>query len=411
MTARFVSTSRARSAAMIPKYPIYIPSRGRYGQYQALTVRALQRDQVPFRLVVEPSEADLYAPWVTDRDQLLVLPRNNFTLLNARNWVRDHAEAEGHERHWQLDDNISIFYRLWVGERIPVHAGFALAMCEQLTDRFSNVGLSGLNYTMFVPRNCRTPFSRNVHVYSCTLVNHRMPYRWRMTLNDDTDICLQALTNGWGTLLVSAFNAQKVATMTLSGGNTDSLYRTEDEGDARDTYGRYEMARVLERAWPGTVRISRKFGRYQHSVNWPMFARQPIRSTVDFAEFPDVDEHGLVLRRLRDPKSSRVDFYYNRYAADLAAARNVDPWWRGMPAFIPTPEPPKLAIECFSEEDRDALVARLGVSIAKNTRGTLSAWWPPRDRNDFASLRFEPADVRRDRGEDDEPKGLDRVVA
>jgi hypothetical protein len=204
-----------------PRYPIYIPSKGRWQKDRALTVGVLQRERVPFRVVVEPPQADAYRRLAGD--SVLELPFADLGQgsIPARNWIRDHAEAEGHGRHWQLDDNIIEFRRLWRGRRIPCDLGIALRVVEDLTERYQNVGVSGLNYQMFVPADTPVPFYRNVHVYSATLVNHAMPYRWRGRLNEDTDLCLQALVNGWATLLSNAFMANKLKTMAIGGGNTE----------------------------------------------------------------------------------------------------------------------------------------------------------------------------------------------
>jgi hypothetical protein len=64
-------------------------------------------------------------------------------------------------------DNIIEFRRLYRGRRIPCHAGVALRVCEDFSDRFENVAVSGLNYQMFVPAETPVPFYVNVHVYSC----------------------------------------------------------------------------------------------------------------------------------------------------------------------------------------------------------------------------------------------------
>jgi hypothetical protein len=381
-----------------PRYPIYIPSKGRYEDGTALTVQALARDEVPFRLVVEPAQAAEYRRHVSDRDQLLVLPEDDFGLLRARNWIRDHAEAMGAARHWQLDDNISDFYRLWERKRIPVHAGVALRVCEDFTDRYENVGISGLNYDMFVNPNgssgVNEPFLAGVHVYSCTLINHAMPYRWRLRYNDDTDLCLQALVHGWATILLNAFSAKKVTTMTLAGGNTDALYRAEAETDARDTAGRYEMARSLERAWPGTVRVVRNYGRYQHSVNWGAFdVPLRLRGDVDPYALPDVNEYGLALRTRRPVRSDRIRAVHDAYPQRVAAMGAPSETWRGLPAFAPAPPPPKIVVRCATPEDREHLVEQLAVLVDKKFKDKgWSAWWPARGREDPASLRFEAED-------------------
>lgn len=292
----------------LPRYPIFIPSRGRYQRDRALTARSLSRDGVPFRIVVEAQEHDKYAALVGE-NRVLVLPfRDRGTSTPSRNWIRDRAIAEGHARHWQLDDNIIEFRRLWHGRRIPCHAGVALRVCEDLTDRFSNVAISGLNYQMFVPAETPVAFYRNVHVYSCTLVSHAWEGRWRLRYNEDTDLCLQALTDGWCTLALNAFMANKLRTMAMGGGNTESLYRTEGGSGRTDTDGRFQMAAVLADQWPGLVTIRRRFGRYQHVVNWGRFDSQllRLREGVDLSALPPVDEYGLRLRAVKDVQAAAL---------------------------------------------------------------------------------------------------------
>lgn len=278
-----------------PKYPVYVPSRDRYQADRRLTIKALLRDDVPFRVVVVPSQVQHYAPIVGEA-RLLVLPDDDYVLLGTRNWIRDHAEAEGYARHWQLDDNIVEFRRLWRGRRIPCHAGVALRVCEDFSDRFENVGVSGLNYQMFVPAETPVPYYANVHVYSATLVGHAMPCRWRLIYNDDTDLCLQALAAGWATILLNAFMANKMRTMAISGGNTDQLY----QGD-----GRLKMARALEEKWPRIVSTRSRFGRAQHVVRWDHFADVPLIPRTDFDRdaLAPVDEYGLRLRATKDVRS------------------------------------------------------------------------------------------------------------
>jgi hypothetical protein len=67
--------------------------------------------------------------------------------------------------------------------------------------------------------------------------------------------------------------------------------------------------------------------------------------------------------------------------------------WRGLPRFVPKEKPLSLVLSFDSEEDREQLVEQLGLIIAKRTRGTLSAWWPPREREDLSALRFDFGDL------------------
>jgi hypothetical protein len=283
-----------------PRYPVYVPSKGRSHVTARLTVRTLLDDATPFRLVVEPSEADAYAT-AFPAAELLVLPADEMKLLGSRNWIRDHAEAEGHERHWQVDDNIKDWRRFVRGHRIPCNSSVALRVCEDFTDRYTNIGISGLNYQGFVPASTSTPFYLNCHVYSISLINHAMPCRWRLVYNDDTDLCLQALAAGWCTVALNAFMADKMPTMIVGGGNTDQLYR----GD-----GRLRMARSLERMWPHVVDVDRRWDRPQHVVRgaWRGFDTKLIRrDDIDWEALPDVDEHDIeIVQRAETIRSSLV---------------------------------------------------------------------------------------------------------
>ena len=251
----------------LPRYPVYVPSKGRAAACS--TGRFLVADGVPFYLVVEPQEADDYAREF-GRERLLVLPfSNRGSVVPARNWIKAHSIALGAERHWQLDDNMSRVRRFWKGKRLPCAAGPALAVVEDFADRYTNVGVAGLNYTMFCV-GPMPPFTLNVHVYSCSLVLNSMPFEWRGRYNEDTDLCLQALSAGYCTVLVNAFMVDKKWTMVVKGGNTTALY----QGD-----GRLKMARALERMWPHVVSVDRRFRRPQHVVrdNWAGFDTPLIR--------------------------------------------------------------------------------------------------------------------------------------
>jgi len=299
---------------VLPRYPVYVPSKGRYSGARPKTALRLLKDGVPFRVVVEEAERRAYERMV-GASRVLVLPFSDLGQgsIPARNWIMDHAIAEGHERHWQLDDNIIEFRRLYRGDRYPCCAGVALRACEDFTDRYENIGISGLNYQMFVPRDTSVPFYLNVHVYSCTLVNNAIPHRWRGRYNEDTDLCLQVLADGWCTVALNVFMANKSPTMRMKGGNTDELYASD---------GRLAMARALERLWAGTVTTDRRWQRPQHVItdSWRKFvaSKEPdqisltdlyealgeglelkLKPGVDLSALPAIDEYGLRLHNTR----------------------------------------------------------------------------------------------------------------
>jgi hypothetical protein len=273
-----------------PRYPIYVPSKGRAAT--PLTARALDAMGVDFALVVEPPEADEYRQLKLGR--VLELPFSDLGegSIPARNWIWQHALDSGAARHWIVDDNIWRFSRLNYNRRIPVRTGATFRAVEAFSDRYTNVAFSGFHNRGFVnERAIAKPFMLNTRIYSMTLVNSALPYRWRGRYNEDTDICLRALKDGWCTVQFYAFLGAKALTMTMAGGNTDTVYATGDH--------RREFAESLKRQHPDCVEIVWRYGRWHHSVDYSRF-RQQLQLRDDVTPTGQPDEFGMRLVRLVD---------------------------------------------------------------------------------------------------------------
>lgn len=254
------------------RHPVYVISKGRWDNL--FTAKYLRQLGIPFSLVVEPQELDAYAK-VVSKKNILTLPFSNLGKgsIPARNWVWEHSIKAGAERHWILDDNIRGFYRLYRNLKVPVQCGNAFAAAEHFVDRYENVGLAGLNYEFLVPRRKECPaYYLNTRIYSCILIDNSLQFRWRGRYNEDTDLSLRVLKAGLCTVLFNAYLAKKQPTMTMKGGNTDELYRTEAGFD-----GRKAMAESLQRQHPDCVKITRKWGRWQHQVDYSRFKRNRLK--------------------------------------------------------------------------------------------------------------------------------------
>lgn len=275
---------------MNSRYPIYVISKGRWDS--RMTVRALTLMNVSHRVVIEPQEREAYAA-VMDPASLLVLPFSNLGLgsIPVRNWVWEHSIAEGHTRHWVLDDNIKHFGRLYRNKRYRVTNGATFAACEDFVDRYANVAMAGMQYRGFVEeRSKHAPFALNTRIYSCILLDNALPHRWRGRYNEDTDLSIRLLKDGYCTILFYAFFCDKAPTMTVKGGNTESLYKLSDGQD-----GRLLMAQSLQQQHPDVVKITRKWGRWQHSVDYRPFKGNRLirRSGVEIPQ--GANEYGMVL--------------------------------------------------------------------------------------------------------------------
>jgi hypothetical protein len=269
-----------------PRYPVYIISKGRWES--RLTSKALEKRNIPYRIVIEPQEYDQYSA-VIGTSKILVLPFSNLGQgsIPARNWVWEHSVSEGHERHWILDDNIRYFHRLHQNIKYYTTSGTIFRAAEDFTDRYKNIALSGFQYSKFAPRKSHyNPFILNTRIYSCILIKNDIQYRWRGRYNEDTDLSLRALKGGWCTVLFVAFLADKMGTMTMKGGNTDELYKDD---------GRLKMAQSLQRQHPDVVEIVWKFNRWHHKVNYRPFKSNRLILRDD-AEIPQgVNNYGMKL--------------------------------------------------------------------------------------------------------------------
>jgi hypothetical protein len=318
-----MSTAKLRytsSTPQNPKYPVYIISKGRADT--RLTAKALERMNVPYYIVVEPQEQEQYEA-VIDFTKVLPLPCENFNKsqadkgwggsIPARNFVWEHAISLGAERHWIIDDNIRGFYRLNRNKKVEVTDGTIFRAAEDFVDRYENVGIAGFNYYMFAKhRDELPPFLPNTRIYSCILIKNdldlRMPERrigdttvpaceyprWRGRYNEDTDLSIRAMKQGLCTVLFYSFLCYKEATMTMKGGNTDELYST--------TGGRLDMADSLIAQHPDIVRLSWKFDRWQHRVDYDSFKKNRFKLKQEFVEHPPqgVNDYNMVLKELNE---------------------------------------------------------------------------------------------------------------
>ena len=289
--ARLRDSDYVSNQSLNPKYPIYVISKGRWES--RLTSKALERMDVPYRMVVEPQEYDEYASAI-DEEKILTLPFSNLGQgsIPARNWVWEHSVEEGHERHWILDDNLSGFYRLYNNIKTPTFCGNIFRAAEEFTDRYENVAMSGLNYFMFASRKSVVPpYYLNTRIYSCILLKNDLSFRWRGKYNEDTDLSLRILKDGWCTVLFNAFLTDKVATLSMKGGNTDELY----QGD-----GRLDMAKSLQEQHPDVTTVTRKWGRWQHHVNYKPFKRNKLKLKEDAVIEEKPNDYGMYLESIKE---------------------------------------------------------------------------------------------------------------
>jgi len=272
---------------MNPLSPIFIVSKGRWES--RLTSKYLEWMNVPYKIIVEDSEYENYAR-VIEPAKILVLPYDNpeHTSIPARNFAWECAEKMGAKRFWLEDDNIRGFSRLNHNESNLVKTGTFFRVMEDFVDRYTNIALAcpGYHFMGGGERRKKPPFKLNVGVYSCMLISTGLPFHFRGIYNEDSDLSIRALKAGFCTLVFHAFLQNKVATMTMSGGNTSDLYKGN---------GRQLMAESLQAQHPDIVKIDKRWNRYQHVVDYKVFKDNKLMKKPGL-EIPDhINDYGMKL--------------------------------------------------------------------------------------------------------------------
>lgn len=277
------------------RYPVYIPSKGRADI--ATTPRLLDQAGVDYRLVVESTEVDVYVQRY-GADKVLALPFHDLGQgsIPARNWIWEHAAREGAEWHWVIDDNIGGFFRHQNNRRLSVKQSSApLRMVEDFADRYDNLALAGLHGSWLMSDDKRVPLTLNTRVYSVTLINTGLPHRWRGRYNEDTDLCLRVLKDGYGTALFKNMLYHKAGVTRgdgqsgMPGGNTDHVYNTNDY--------RLSFAKALADQHPDCVDVTWRFSRWHHKVDYSRFARNALTLRAGVVPVKQSPDYGLRLVR------------------------------------------------------------------------------------------------------------------
>jgi hypothetical protein len=246
---------------MQPKYPIFIPSRGR--ATKCLTAKILQKEGIPFTIVVEPQDYESYEE-VFGKDVLLVLLTDNAGVAFVRNWIKYIQPKNGY--HWQLDDNIRAFKRRVDNKNVYVPAGELLSEIEDTVDKFSNVGIAAPRYVAFA-YSAKDYFSVNKQAASAVLVNNSLPFSWRKGVAEDTDYSMQVLSAGYCTLVFNKLLIDKTPTMKMSGGCTEIEYGND---------GRLKRTLGLQEAWPdANFKVNAKTGGARPNRIWSTFTTTP----------------------------------------------------------------------------------------------------------------------------------------
>jgi hypothetical protein len=273
---------------MNPEFPVFIPTKGRYES--RLTAIALDKIGVPYSEVIEENDEQKYKR--AGSKNLIIIPQHDKGLVFTRNYIWDYAQSLGVSKFWTIDDNVIGFWRWNKNKKQRVSTGGIFRAIEEFVDRYENVPIAGMNYFMFIKQKYQdAPIRINTRIYSNMLIQtdaknpYGKPYRNEGFFNDDTDLCLRVLKDGFCTILFNAFLIEKSVTMTVKGGMTPHY---QDDG-------RWKMAEELRRKHPDVTKVTRKWGRWQHQVDYKPFKWNKLKKKPGLVIPEGINNYGMKL--------------------------------------------------------------------------------------------------------------------
>ena len=301
-----------------PKYPVYVVSKNRAVWANWHTSKRLTEMGVYHYIVVEPQEVEKYKQvfnnkYVTilEMDMKFKEEYDTFSDLGntnstgpgaARNFCWEHSIKQGHKWHWVLDDNINGFFQFWRGRRIKARTAEVFRTCERFIDRYDNIAIGGLDYTKFcIDKRIQPAYVLNTRIYSMLLIRNDIPFRWRGRYNEDTDLSLRVLKDGWCTVQFNAFLGEKTTTQIIQGGNTEEFYAKE---------GTLNKSQMLVDMHPDVTKLVWKFGRYHHQVDYSGFKQQlHLKEEFKNQEKYIVNNYGMrIIEIPKEVNNSQLDY-------------------------------------------------------------------------------------------------------
>lgn len=286
------------------RYPIYVITKGRPNKIY--TIETLEEMGLDYYLCVEPSEYEQYIanPKVI-KEKILICPedfsKRGQGAVPVRNFVWEHASQNGHQKHWQLDDNIHWMFRWNNNLQKKITDGVFFRVMEDFSDRYTNMGLVSPQIQSFAPhiKTHYQPVIFNTRAYCCILINNelldqRLEERWRGRYNDDTDLSLRVLSTGdICTANFYAFLSGKLTSGRTKGGMADMYKNHSHEGY-------WKKFEALRNTWGNLITFTNKRhadGRPHHHIEYTKhFKQKPIlKEGVEFKQ--KINEYNMVFSK------------------------------------------------------------------------------------------------------------------
>lgn len=237
--------------------PIYVPSKGR-----ANTSKLLKNNE-GLAIIVEPSEQHTYK-MMFPQHIILVLPENNRGITYVRNFIKAITEAAEISAYWQLDDDISDFFRREDKKMIKCPMQEALSYAESQFKN-NNTDLGALEYQQIAwsaTKDIHHNGYCDVAVYVNNVNSEGMRYRSYVEGKEDRDFAMQFIKRELNVTRVTKYAFGAPGNGSNKGGLKETFY---------DVEGREKLCadRMVE-TWGEDIcqHITKKDGRQDVKIHW-----------------------------------------------------------------------------------------------------------------------------------------------
>lgn len=269
------------------QYPIYIPTYKRHNTcYTAISLEKLGIKS--YHLVIRNTAEEItnYTNAIEKfkLTHAILLPidddfykdqeeqGNGYSII-PRNFAYQHAINANYTHHWIIDDNIKGFYMKNKGVILPFeNTCYPLVFVEEYMKQYSSLAQCAIQYKhLGFSSSDRNIIILNSRCYSCILLKHINGYRWRGKYNEDTDLSLRLLKDGYATMTFQNILCDKQCTSSVRGGNTDAFHKSETGYDNK--------AESLIAQHPDVTKKIIKYSRVHHQVNYTPFKNNDLLET------------------------------------------------------------------------------------------------------------------------------------
>lgn len=269
------------------QYPIYIPTYKRHDTcYTAISLEKLgiKSYHLVIRNTVEEITNYTNAIEKFKLSHAILLPIDNdfykgqeeqgngYSII-PRNFAYQHAINNHYTHHWVIDDNIKGFYMKNNNTVLPFeNTCYPLFFIEEYMKQYSSLSQCAIQYKhLGFSSSDRNAIILNSRCYSCILLKHINGYRWRGKYNEDTDLSLRLLKDGYATMTFQNILCDKQSTSSVRGGNTDAFHKSET--------GYNDKAESLVAQHPDVTKKVIKYGRIHHQVDYTSFKNNDLLET------------------------------------------------------------------------------------------------------------------------------------